>query len=398
MCIRNKLITFFFILLLLDLGIVLFCEDRAERKLVKTQSTYSGTLLQDNPLISMILGGGIHSNFILQKNYPVMYNQDALQSVLHIVKQFRNQVIAVFGLSLIAGFITSIIVTKRVSRPIVLLSNLSKMLWRGLPDSTLTKEMKIPSCRPVEALAESFKKMQKGLTEYEEEKSRLESVEITKNLAAGIAHEIKNPINTVGLIVDYIQTHFSPDDPEKRYEFFKLSDNMKNELRRINRTVEGFLRLTKPNVFQFEKIDLNGVIRDTASLFDPEIVKQGVTIHLELDPDLPLIKADKDKMNQIFSNFIINALEAMPRGGVFQITTAKFEQEKIEVRVADNGIGVPQEDLSKIFSPYYTTKKQGFGLGLSLIHSIIHGHKGRISINTERKKGTEFVIILPVDF
>jgi signal transduction histidine kinase len=398
MCIRNKFITIFLIILLIDLGAVLFLEDRTERELVKTGKNYD-QLLSENPLISMLIGGGLHNYFIMQKKLGSVQEQESLQTIIHIVKGFRNQVILIFGFTLIAGFAVSVIVGKRVSKPLNLFSNLAKMMWKGFPDKSTVEETKIPGCSSLEALAESFRKMQQGLLEYEEEKSRVENVEITRRLAAGIAHEIKNPVNTVGLILDYLQTNFSPDDPEKRYEFFKLADNMKNELRRINRTVEGFLRLTKPNVFQFEKVDINSIIRETASLFDPERVKLGVELNLELAPHLPLIKADRDKMNQVFSNLIINALEAMPRGGELRITTAPGDGgEMIEVRVSDTGIGIPPEDAGKIFSPYYTTKKQGFGIGLSLIHSIIHGHQGKISLNTERKKGTEFVILLPVDF
>jgi signal transduction histidine kinase len=382
----------------MDLGAVLFLEDRTERELVKAGKNYE-QLLSENPLISMLIGGGLHNYFVIQKKFSSVQDQDSLQSIIHIVKGFRNQVILIFGFTLFAGFVISVIVGKRISKPLALFSNFAKLMWQGFPDKSPVEETRIPSCSSLEAIAESFRKMHQGLLEYEEEKSRLENVEITKRLAAGIAHEIKNPVNTVGLILDYIQTNFSPDDPEKRYEFFKLADNMKNELRRINRTVEGFLRLTKPNVFQFEKVDINSIIRDTASLFDPERVKQGVEIKLELAPELPLIKADRDKMNQVFSNLIINALEAMPRGGELKITTASVNGgDVIEVRVSDTGIGIPPEDTGKIFSPYYTTKKQGFGIGLPLIHSIIHGHQGKISINPERKKGTEFVILLPVDF
>ncbi|MGQ9616521.1 MAG: two-component system sensor histidine kinase NtrB [Spirochaetota bacterium] len=398
MCIRNKFITIFLIILLVDLAAVLFLEDKTERELVKTGKNYD-QLLSENPLISMLIGGGLHDYFIMQKKFGSAEEQDSLRSIIQIVKGFRNQIILIFGFTLFAGFVMSVIVGRRISKPMTLFSNFIKRMWKDFPDKSPIEDTKIPNCSSLEALAESFRKMHQGLLEYEEEKSRVEGVEITKRLAAGIAHEIKNPVNTVGLILDYIQTNFSPDDSEKRYEFFKLADNMKNELRRINRTVEGFLRLTKPNVFQFEKVDINSIIRDTTSLFDPERVKQGVVFNLELAPDLPLIKADRDKMNQVFSNLIINALEAMPRGGELNITTAFSDGgDNIEVRVSDTGIGIPPEDKGKIFSPYFTTKKQGFGIGLSLIHSIIHGHQGKININTERKKGTEFVILLPIDF
>jgi signal transduction histidine kinase len=160
----------------------------------------------------------------------------------------------------------------------------------------------------ISALTDMIQNMKREFIAREEENSRQKSVEITKNLAAGVAHEIKNPINTVGLTVEYLQTNLSPEDPEKRYEFFKLSDNMKDQLKRINRIVEGFLRLTKPSVYHFEQEDLNALIRDAVTLYEPEIVKEGIEIHMELGENLPQIRVDRDKLNQVFSNLILNAI------------------------------------------------------------------------------------------
>jgi signal transduction histidine kinase len=94
---------------------------------------------------------------------------------------------------------------------------------------------------------------------------------------------------------------------------------------------------------------------------------------------------------------ILNAIEAMPRGGNITIETIARD-EHVEIKISDNGIGIPAEDLNKIYNPYYTTKKRGFGLGLSLVHSVIYKHSGKISVKSEKGKGTEFVIIMPVDF
>jgi signal transduction histidine kinase len=269
---------------------------------------------------------------------------------------------------------------------------------RGMTKGRISDKLESPKGSELKVLTESFKHMQEGLLEYEEEKSRSEGVEITKHLAAGIAHEIKNPINTVGLIADYLQTNLSPDDPEKRYEFYKLSENMKNELKRINRIVEGFLRLTKPDLFNFKIEDINKIIRDTVSILEPEIIKNGVKLSLNLHDGIPPVKADRDKLNQVFSNLLINAVEAMPRGGNIEVSTEKLGGEIVRVEISDTGIGIPKEDKSKIFSPYYTTKKQGFGLGLSLIHNIVQKHSGKINVNSNKGGGARFEILLPVSF
>lgn len=381
------------LVLLTNAGLILWLEQRAEKEL-STTKTDEMEVLAYNYFFSRVLAGDIQSGFIISKRYPVLSESKDISNVSTIIRKLRFQVVIVFIISITGGIVLSLIVARSISKPIIQLASASKNIAGGKIDESF----ELPKCTELRVLAESLKNMQNGLLEDQEERSRLESVEITKTLAAGIAHEIKNPINTVGLIVDYLQTNLSPDNPEKRYEFYKLSENMKNELKRINRIVEGFLRLTKPDIYRFKKENLNNMIRDSVSILEPEIIKQGIKIHINLDSELPLMKLDRDKINQVFSNLIINAIEAMPRGGDLSIVTKMKDQNRVDIEVSDNGIGIPQEDMVNIFSPYYTTKKQGFGLGLSLIHDIIHKHNGKITVNSTKGRGTSFLILLPVDF
>jgi signal transduction histidine kinase len=249
----------------------------------------------------------------------------------------------------------------------------------------------------VKRMKDSLQSMQSEMEQHEEEKSRLESVELTKRLAAGVAHEIKNPINTVGLIVDHIQVNLSPDNPEKRYEFYKLTENLKQEMKRINRTVEGFLRLTRPKAYDFKKVSLNGIIEHVLTTFEPEMAKNDIEVSADLSDGLPPIDADEDRLRQLFSNLLLNAIEALPRGGTVSLLTSRGANGSVEASVIDNGIGIPEENVKDVFNPYYTTKKQGFGLGLSLIQDIIHRHGGKISLMSRRGVGTEFTITLPVE-
>jgi signal transduction histidine kinase len=318
---------------------------------------------------------------------------DVTYSSLGIYRQFRNQVFMLFGISLLLGIGLALYFARRVTRPVLRLTESAE----DFSKQTLKKRKILPECVKISAITDSIQNMKNDWIAREEENSIQKSVEITKNLAAGVAHEIKNPINTVGLTVEYLQANLSPEDPERRYEFFKLSDNMKEQLKRINRIVEGFLRLTKPSVYNFKQEDINALIGDTVMLYEPEIVKEGVQIHMELGTDLPTVRADRDKLNQVFSNLILNAIEALPRGGNITINSTRNDNKTIEVKISDNGIGIRDEDLNNVFSPYYTTKKQGFGLGLSLTHNIIHKHRGRISVSSEKGVGTRFTIQLPVD-
>ncbi len=391
LCVRERVLLTVVIVLIISSGTTFFLVDRMERKMYSSSSGFE-PLFFYNYFSGMVLTGDIHNSFMLNKGYPLIDRNNDNMSSLSSVHRLKTQILFVFGLSLIAGIILSVIASRGITRPIMQLIHASKNVNNGKIEGSL----KSPKCTELRILTESFKKMHDNVLEFEEEKSRLESVEITKNLAAGIAHEIKNPINTVGLIADYLQANLSPDDPEKRYEFYKLSENMKNELKRINRIVEGFLRLTKPGGYHFKKENINSIIQYNVSILEQELIKHGIKIHLNFNSALPAVKVDRDRLNQVFSNLILNAIEAMPRGGDITITTEP-EGEKVRIQVSDNGFGIPQEDIRKVFNPYFSTKKQGFGLGLTLIQDIIHNHKGRITVQSEKGKGTDFTILLPMD-
>ncbi|UCB47376.1 MAG: HAMP domain-containing protein [Spirochaetota bacterium] len=391
-CIKLRIIVPILVILLLYTGGILLLERRIEKKLTSIRINYEQPLPY-NSFLSMILFGDTRSSLMMNRGYTIINDNEGIEDFSALIRKMRYQVLMVFGFLIVVGITLALLIARSISKPIIELANASNDIANG----NINVDIDTPQCGELKTLTESFRNIQQGLMEFKEEKSRSEEVAITKHLAAGIAHEIKNPINTVGLIADYMQTNLSPDDPGKRYEFYKLSENMKNELKRINRIVEGFLRLTKPDVYHFQKENINLIIKESISAFEPEIVKQGIRLSLNLKDKLPLIEVDRDKLNQVFSNLFINAVEAMPRGGEIKIFTETINENRIRIEITDTGIGIPQEDKGKIFSPYYSTKKQGFGLGLSLIHSIIQKHKGKISVNSAKGEGACFEILLPVN-
>ena len=393
MCIRTRILVSILAILFFYTGGILLLEYRMEKKLTAIEFD-QGPALPYNSFLSTVLFGDTRAGLMMGGDYAVFNGEEGSNEFSILVRRLRYQMLMVFGLFIIMGVVLAMFIARGISRPIMEIARASGSMLRRDRET----QLKTPRCTELRVLAQSFNSMQKDLQEYDEERSRAEGVAITKQLAAGIAHEIKNPINTVGLIADYIQTNLSPDNPEKRYEFYKLSENMKSELKRINRIVEGFLRLTRPDAFKFENEDINVIIRESASVLEPEIVKNNITMSLKLDDTVPPIRADREKLNQVFSNLIINAMEAMPRGGDIEVSSRRFDGKTVKVEILDTGIGIPQEDRNKIFNPYYTTKKQGFGLGLSLIHNIVINHMGRINVQSERGNGAKFEILLPVDF
>jgi len=394
MSIRNRLLIIIFVVVLINGAGFLFVTYSCERRAARNNNSNDEEFLTVEYLQKMMFPGGMYSGFMSPGNYTIASrfgnNLLANQNLMLMFKELRSQFVFFFLASIIIGLLVSEITARKILNPLNEIANVSNEIAKGNYNVEI-KEAKTPELRRI---VDSFRIMKNGLAEFEEEKERTESIEITKTLAAGIAHEIKNPINTVGLIVDYLQKNLNPEDPKKSYEFYKLTENMKNELKRINRIVEGFLRLTKPDVYNFKKSNVNSVIKETVSVLEPEAIKQNVRIKLELCNTIPSVYIDRDRMNQVFSNLIINSIEAMPRGGVITISTDKI-QDGVVIVIKDTGIGIKKDNIRKIFSPYYTTKKQGFGLGLSLIHGIISRHRGKIFVSSEVGKGTEFTIMLP---
>ncbi len=388
MCIRNKVLLFFVLLIAVDLLAVLALEKRAEQELHAIQDSYS-ELLSYSRTPDYILTGNMSGTLILRE-YASGELMRELPGTLPLLRNYRNNVLLLFGVSLVVGIVVTVYAMRCITKP---LFKLTRDMNGDEGDSGVERGG-WKQCTVMARLNEAFQKYQQELVENEEEKSRLESVELTKTLAAGVAHEIKNPINTVGLIVDHLQTNLSPDDPEKRYEFYKLTENLQKELKRINRIVEGFLRLTKPHAYSFKDENVNDIIRDVVINFEPELARQGVRTVFNLAEDSGTVQADRDKLNQVFTNLVHNAIEAMPRGGTITITTEPVD-DHVRVLVEDSGVGIPEESQKKVYSPYYTTKKQGFGLGLSLIQDIVARHNGKITLKSRKGEGTEFAITLP---
>jgi signal transduction histidine kinase len=391
--IRNRIVISITVLLLINSGSIFLLIKQAEKKLYNTIATTEKQVLYDYAR-RKVLVGDIYEILGVNVDYITMENHNSPLELFPTLRGLTIKISIIFGITVVIGVLISIFLSRSISKPIMELAQETKNFVDGKPGKT--KEF--PQYPELQLLSDSYKKMREGLFDHEEEKRRQERVETTKNLAAGIAHEIKNPINTVGLIADYLQTNLSPDNPGKRYEFYKLTENMRSELKRINRIVEGFLRLTRPEKYNFRREDINSIINYSVSTLEPEVIKHNIKVNQKLAAQLPAIKVDKDRMNQVFSNLLINAVEAMPRGGEIMIFSGTNDGQKVEIQVSDNGIGIPPENLRKIFSPYYSTKEQGFGLGLSLTHNIIHKHRGKIAVSSEKGKGTMFTIQLPVDF
>ena len=211
-------------------------------------------------------------------------------------------------------------------------------------------------------------------------------------LTSGMAHEVKNPLNAMMIHVELLKEKL--DVPTE--EVHQSLEVIGNEIRRLDRVVQGFLRFIRPEELSLRLLDLHALLKDVAALLETEWQKEGIRFAFQFDPTLPLIAADEELLRQAFLNIMLNACQAMPKGGVVNISTEMEEWEFVKVNIADPGIGIPPEDMGKIYQLYYTTKPYGTGIGLSLVYRVVQMHNGSLETSSEVGRGTTMIVRLPV--
>ncbi|MBI4846716.1 MAG: PAS domain S-box protein [Candidatus Omnitrophica bacterium] len=230
----------------------------------------------------------------------------------------------------------------------------------------------------------------------EEQMRRADRLAAVGSLAAGIAHEIRNPLGSVKGLVQLLQEDLKEDDRKKSY-----TDVIVKEVDRLNKVVEELLSFARPENSELEAnlelLNINEVIEQTLLLATHDTKNVDIKIVKKYLKDLPMVLADAKKLQQAFLNIIINAFAAMGNGGTLNIGTVLASNNKmICVIFQDTGCGIPAEILSKIFDPFFTAREGGTGLGLTITHQIISSHNGKIDVKSEAGTGTSFIIYLPV--
>lgn len=283
----------------------------------------------------------------------------------------------------------------RFTRPIKDLSVAAQRVATGDFD------VRVPADRRDEmgALAAAFNDMIARLGRLRELESKLHQVEKTAvvgRLAAAIAHEIRNPLNYINLTLDHLRSSFAPEDPAKRETFERLADQLKSEVQRINRHITDFLKYSRPSSLALEPLDLRVQAEDALRVITGQATESGIETSLEEQGKVPLVVADKDSLRSVFTNLLLNSLEAIDGGGgSVGIKLSAEAANRVRVEITDTGIGIAAEDIAKIFEPYYSTKETGTGLGLAIVKKAIDDHGGSISVSSKQGSGTTFTIILP---
>ena len=313
----------------------------------------------------------LKSSEILGKNfYEIFFSpQDKNINLNNLPKRFETSFTRSDGATLILGFSSSILRNKQQNE----IGKISTF-----QDLTRVREM-------------------------EEKIKRMDHLAALGGLAAGIAHEIRNPLTSLSGSIQVLR-----DELDLTEENRKLMDIALGETKRLNNLITDFLLFAQPERGEKKKLDLSSLIEETLDLFihSPEC-KQNIRVTKSIAPAL-FIEGNAGHLKQVFWNVLKNAVQSQPVGGVIHIaamienreTTSEedFPNRKAKISIKDNGCGIPKEIQKKIFDPFFTTKEQGSGLGLAISYRIIENHKGELTIRSKENQGTEVIIYLPLTF
>lgn len=223
---------------------------------------------------------------------------------------------------------------------------------------------------------------------------RADKLAVIGQLAAGAAHEIRNPLTSIRSIIQYVEPEVK--NPEKR----KMISNAITEVDRINEIIKGLLSFSRLSDANMEPFDLKELLHQTISLISSTTFARNITTAISFQTRQSIITADAGQLKQVFLNIVLNAVEAICEEGSISISVKEFREEGradfFIISIKDTGTGITQENIDKVFDPFYTTKAEGTGLGLSISYGIVHKHQGELEIQSQPGKGTEVIIKLPV--
>lgn len=302
--------------------------------------------------------------------------------------------VATLGVLLISTLITFWLVW-RFTRPIANLSNAARRVAEGdlrvrVPGEGRTDEMG--------QLAQRFNEMTAELEKSQELEALLRQAEksaVIGRLGSAIAHEIRNPLNYINLTLDHLRSKFAPAEADKRETFEKLTLQLKAEVARINEQISDFLNYSRPAKANLQPIEARKVVEDSLRLVECQASDNNIKIGVVEHEGVPKILGDPEFLRSVFNNLFINAVQAMGSGGGNLSVKISPENGFVKFDIADSGGGIDEENLSKIFEPYFSTKETGTGLGLAIVQKIVDVHNGTIEVESKVDNGTRFTVRLP---
>jgi signal transduction histidine kinase len=323
----------------------------------------------------------------------VFFVGSSRRELVMLTRQILKITAAVAAAALLVGMLVSFWVSARITKPVEELAEGAREVASGRWDTRIG----VHGSDEIGQLAKAFNAMTQTLAAQKERLVQTERVAAWRELARRLAHELRNPLFPMQITVENLQKSRKLDAKQFLEVFNESTATLKTELANLNTIVGRFSDFSKMPAPQFVRVNVNEALRNAVRLFEPqfnEVGKPTITPELFLTESLPDIDADPDLLHRAFQNLVVNALDAMPAGGTLTLRTSE-QDSQVRIEVADTGKGLTQEECSRLFTPYYTTKLQGTGLGLAIVQSVVSDHHGTISVTSDEGRGTAFRIDLP---
>jgi two-component system nitrogen regulation sensor histidine kinase NtrY len=335
---------------------------------------------------------------------PKLGRQNELLGVLLIGNSQRTVVtlerhilwlaIGVAAIGILFGLFLSWWAAARVTLPVRRLAAGA----REVSDGNWNTRVVVRGTDEIGQLAQSFNRMTQELVDQRERLIQAERVAAWREVARRLAHELKNPLFPLQTTVENLQ-RASTQNPDQFEEVFRESTGiLLAEIENLKIIVGRFSDFAKMPQPELGPVDLNDIVRNVVKLFEAQFCAVGrppITPELHLGENLPTIQADTTLLHRAIENLILNAMDAMPAGGILMMRTAQ-NNGNVDFEISDTGVGLTREEADRIFTPYYTTKQHGTGLGLAIVQAIVADHNGRITVESEMGVGTAFHLELPV--
>lgn len=305
----------------------------------------------------------------------------------------RTTALLVAGGGILLGLLFSLWIAAHVTRPVEQLAARAREVAAG----NWNAEVNVRSRDEIGELARAFQQMTRQLAEQRERLVQAERVAAWRELARRLAHELKNPLFPLQITVENLRRAREQNPAQFDEVFREGTATLLAELANLNSIIGCFSDFAKVPPPEFERVDVNELVRDVLRLFEAQFSAVGrppITPELYLGEGVRPIQADPQQMRRALQNLILNAMDAMPSGGTLTIRTAPSD-DGVRLEMSDTGVGLTREECERLFTPYYTTKQHGTGLGLAVVQSVVSDHGGRIRVESEPGRGTTFVLDLP---
>lgn len=339
-------------------------------------------------------------NYIIYHN-DKEFNANGLIQILfktpEVPKQFYNlrirHLIYVIILGILLTFIVNITTDRIVIRPLEKLMSIIRRASQGKFDM----EMQSYSGSEIDQVTFRLSQLLREIKSAHEKR-----IAALGQLAAGVAHEVKNPLNLIGMTTQYLKELFSNNQIKKEdiKDVQECLDDMSQEVEHLRKLIDQFLSLNRPRQLEIKQVDLDKLINQTLEEFTLLKNTQGVEVHTDCCGQLKNVELDPDQIRQVLQNLIQNSIQAMSKGGKIYITTKKLtdDGDYASFTIRDTGIGIPERIQERIYDAYFTTREKegGTGLGLAITHQIVQAHSGKIELKSKEGMGASFTVILPV--